>query len=283
MTERLSRYNLTMEECFKYIKEFGYDGVDITLFDKFKNYEPNKEILCRRDYLKHAKELKKVADKLNLKIVQSHTPFPIHIDNNNKYNKEMLEIQKRCIRVCGILGVKNVVIHPWNNWDYVQNKKFYDGLLPLAKKCKVNIVTENMWNLDKKRNRACKAACSHPDDFLKHCTYINDKNFGACVDIGHANMFQFDNVSPSKMIETLGKYVYCFHIHDNDGVHDNHAVPYTMKLDFDSIIKSIRKINYKGDLVVETNLDSNLPFNEFKKLCINQRKVMDKIRKQITR
>ena len=256
MTEFFLKY-ADQATALKLIKELGFEAADITLFDAAGFWLPNKEMFCE-NYKEHAKELRVLADSLNLPIVQAHTCFHIHKEGDEEYNKNMLEIQKKSIEICGILGVKNVVIHPWNNWSAEENHEFYKQLLPLAKENNVVICTENMWNWTFEENHALHAACSSPEDFLKHMTTINDPNFGACVDVGHANMFAMvdDVTTPANMIKTLGKYVSCFHIHDNDGVNDSHQTPFTMTLDFESLARAIKEIGYEGDLVLEiTNGD----------------------------
>ena len=50
--------------------------------------------------------------------------------------------------------------------------------------------------------------------------------FGACYNTGHANItgrnFYEDICTP-------GERLMCLHIHDNDGLHDRHLIPYTQK------------------------------------------------------
>ena len=54
-----------------------------------------------------------------------------------------------------------------------------------------------------------------------------------------------------EMIETLGEWVQCLHLHDIDGVKDNHQVPFTQKVDFARIVDALKKINYQGDVTLE--------------------------------
>ena len=61
------------------------------------------------------------------------------------------------------------------------------------------------------------------------------------------------------MIETLGSHVQALHIHDNDRVHDNHALPYTMKIEFGPILEALKKIGYSGDVTMEADLVRRFP------------------------
>ena len=251
MTESLKPF-VGQKESIRLIKKMGFDAVDISLTKAWVANELDPEIFDG-DYIEHAKEIRKLADELDIPIIQSHAPFPVHRDNDDEYNSNMIVMLKKCIEVCGILGVKNLVIHPWNNWNAAENALFFKKLLPLAKEKNVTICTENMWNWDYENNHVLPAACYSPEDFLEHIKEVNDDNFKACVDVGHANMFSSinKNITPGNMVRTLNKYVGCFHIHDNDGFKDLHATPFTMSLDWLDLAKAIKEINYKGDFVIE--------------------------------
>ena len=251
MTETFKRY-MTQEESLKCIKDFGFDVADITLFETGDYSKPDPDIF-NDDYIQRARQIKHYAEKIGLPIVQSHAPFPVHKEGDDAYNAYILDILIKCIEVCGIIGVKNLVIHPWNNWNYLENAAFFKNLLPYAKKHNVIICTENMWNWDHQNHHAIPAACSSPEDFLKHIEAVNDDYLQACVDVGHANMMSMvsDTTTPSNMVRVLNQHVKCFHIHDNDGVHDSHETPFTMQLDWDTLAKAIKDIHYEGDLIIE--------------------------------
>lgn len=252
VTESL-RHFVDQKESIKILKEIGFDAADITLFNVYDTSKLCPDIFSG-DYIAKAKEIRKYADRINMPIIQAHATFPIHIEGNDEYNKEMFEKLKKCIEVCGILGVNNVVIHPYHDWTPEQNAEYFHRLIPLAKKNHVVICTENMWHWDHKNNYALPAACYSPDNFLKHIEAANDEYLQACVDVGHANMFSHidKSITPGNMVRTLGEYVKCFHIHDNDGVFDLHETPFTLKLDWEDLIKAIKEIHYQGDMVLET-------------------------------
>ena len=243
---------VSQEESLRLMKEMGFDVADITLFKTGNVREPDPDIF-NGDYLLRARQIREYADEIGMPIVQSHAPFPVHIDGDDEYNNYIMDILIKCIEVCEILGVENLVIHPWNNWNYKENAVFFRQLLPYANKHHVVICIENMWNWDSKENHATSAACSSPEDFLKHIEEVNDEYLQACVDVGHANMMSKaeENTTPSRMVRVLNKHIKCFHIHDNDGIHDSHQTPFTMSLDWDDLAKAIKDINYQGDLIIE--------------------------------
>ena len=128
----------------------------------------------------------------------------------------------------------------------------YSELLPFAKEHGVKIATENMWSWDKEKDIASTASCSHHDDFLKHIEAVNDPYFVACLDIGHAEMRGLDTTA-EKMIMTLGEHLQALHIHDNDLKHDSHQIPFSMDIDFDTVIRALKKVGYKGYCTLEAD------------------------------
>ena len=82
---------------------------------------------------------------------------------------------------------------------------------------------------------------------------MNDPYLVACLDIGHAEMFSHYGASAEEMIRALGSRIGALHVHDNDKWHDTHAVPGTMDIDFDAVIRALVDIGYDGDMTLEAD------------------------------
>jgi sugar phosphate isomerase/epimerase len=279
MTELPLRY-MDQESALRLIRSLGYDGVDITLLNAMDDHDEMR----RGDWREHAKHLASVCHEIGLTPVQAHAPFPIHKDGDDAYNTKMLEVTKQCLEICSLIGVPVLVIHPWNNWNAEENKtRWFSRLYPEAERDRVIIATENMWNWDKSKNRATKAACSSPKDFFALCALMNRPYFKACVDVGHANMFPFDPaISPAKMITALGHtYVRALHLHDNDGWHDLHRVPMSQggTLDWTALLEALKAIHYAYDLVAETGISGEASLGDLIKQSQEQKEVLEHFRK----
>jgi sugar phosphate isomerase/epimerase len=282
MTEIPLRY-MSQKEAISWIKNQGFDGVDVTLLNAFNDDDE----MMRGDYRSHAKEIGEFCQKIGIAPVQAHSPFPIHRDGDDSYDRKMLSVTIKCLEICSLIGIPVCVIHPWNNWSVEQNKTlWFDQLLPYAKKFNVRIATENMWNWDKSKDRAALAACSSPESFLALCAAMNDPYFGACVDVGHANMFPFiPGITPQEMIQTLGnKYVFCLHLHDNDGWHDLHHAPKASggTVPWNQVISALKAISYSGNLVAETQLPFEAKFEEVAKLASEQKSALEDFRNHLS-
>ena len=229
-------------ESLDLIKQAGFDTFDYSM-------ETENEFFTSENYILKAKRLRKYADSVDMVCNQTHSIFPVwRKDMEKEVNIRRIEYTKRILQISKILGAKNCVIHPINDYDELQNYTFYQEFLPLAKTLGINIATENMWNWE--NDKASLAACSNHNNYKKLLDLVNDKRFVACVDIGHAEMEGL-NTSAVQMLETLGKYVKCLHVHDNDLHNDRHGLPYMENIDFDLIINSLVRINYRGDITFE--------------------------------
>ena len=82
---------------------------------------------------------------------------------------------------------------------------------------------------------------------------VNDEFFVACLDIGHAEMKGSDTNAP-EMVRALGsKRLKALHIHDVDGINDNHQIPFSLNVDFDAVTKALKEINYDGYYTLESS------------------------------
>ena len=222
----------------------GFDAWDFTLTKIKEKTENADHPLRSNEYLKFARELKKIGDAYGMVCNQSHAPFPswrIPIDN-----------LKRAIECTAEVGGEICIVHPDNDLTAEQNAEKYHTILPFAKDYGVKIATENMWNWDKEKDMSSFAACSTAADFLAHVEAVNDPYLVACVDLGHAEM-RGSGDGAANMLRTLGRHVQALHIHDNDCLHDDHQIPFSMNIDFDPIARALRDINYQGYLTLEAN------------------------------
>ena len=231
------------------VAKAGFDAWDFSMFDMARwdwNTNSLKDVdhpLKRDDYLKFTRELRHIGEEMGIHCNQSHAPFPVS-------RPEIYKYIKRAIECTAEAGGKICIIHPDNNKTAEENAEMYFELLPFAKEHGVKIATENMWNW--KDGYASKAACSHHDDFLAHIKAVNDPDFVACLDLGHAEMKGLET-SAETMILTLDEHLQALHIHDNDLVHDSHAIPFSMQMDFDKIVSALKKVGYSGYLTLEAD------------------------------
>ncbi len=264
------------EKAVEYVAKAGFDAWDFSMcgicqYDwDTKTAIANDHPISGREYLSYARHLKKIGLDNGIVCNQSHAPFPTYMKNIETY-------LKRAIECTAEAGGKICVIHPMNVGTPEENAQMYLKLLPFAKGCSVKIATENMWNWDDEKDQSCFAACATPESFCAHLKAVNDEDFVACLDIGHAEMRGSDTTAV-EMIKALGKRVQALHIHDNDKWLDSHQIPFSMQIDFEKIVKALKEIDYKGDFTLEANsflrdYTSDNVFEGVKKLADSARRL----------
>lgn len=229
------------EKAVELVAKAGFDAFDFSMFKMATAEHP----LAGSNYLAFARRLKQIGLDNGIVCNQSHAPFPSYFDHIRK-------LLPRAIECTAEAGGKICIIHPCNDLSPEENAEMYFELLPIAKDFGIKIATENMWNWDDKTNYALPAACSSPDSFVRHIKAVNDPDFIACLDIGHAEMAGL-NTSAPEMIRALGPHLGALHIHDNDLHFDSHAIPFSMSIDFDAVVAALKEVGYAGDLTLEAD------------------------------
>ncbi|HOH18725.1 MAG TPA: TIM barrel protein, partial [Bacilli bacterium] len=118
----------------------------------------------------------------------------------------------------------------------------------LLKKCEVyriNLALENLRRLD--YLDALFAKFSSP--YLKFC-----------FDSGHANAFT-KNIEQFPW-EKYQSYLHCLHLHDNNGLRDQHLPPFLGTINWTLLISNLKRCQYQGPLTVESVKHPSLDLTE---------------------
>ncbi len=237
----------TYEEKLTALSYAGFDAYDFTMCG-YCTWTRDE------NYVAKASDLRKFADGTGIACNQTHAPYPLVYEADKKRTAERFDEIVRSLEITSILGAKLCVVHPWNNYTPQQNAQIYKRLEPYARKFGVMIALENMWNWNwgEPDEHAQPAACSDENSFNAHLDLLDGEIFCAVADIGHAEMFGL-NTSAASMIKSLGKRIKGIHLHDNDRKNDSHMLPFTSRIDFNSVIDALKEIDYQGDITLESN------------------------------
>lgn len=247
-TETIAK-RLGDETAVRMICEAGFDGIDFSMF-KMKN---DDDVLNSSGYKKHVEELKKIASAYGVTFEQAHAPFPSCKENDAEYSAMIFERIKRALEIAGMLDAKICVVHPtqFSSLQFERNMELYHKLEPYAAEYGVKIALENMWGWDNVNNKIVPNVCSVASEFNYYVDALSPDNFTACLDLGHCGLVGEDAAS---MIREMGHdRLGCLHIHDNDFVHDSHTLPYNSDMDWDSILRALGEIDYKGNFTYEAD------------------------------
>ena len=236
------------EKAVELVAKAGFDGWDFSLFGMCGNDKgilvPLDHPATKSNYLAFARKLREIGRDNGIVCNQGHAPFPSSPKN--------MYYLKRAVECVAEAGGDICIVHPMNNGTPEKNAEMYFELLPFAKEHNVKIATENMWNWSRLRRHSCFAACATPKSFNTHLDAVDDEFFVACLDIGHAEMKGSKTTAP-EMIRSLGSRLKALHIHDNDKLHDNHQIPFSMKIDFKEVATALKEIGYDGYLTLEAS------------------------------
>ena len=219
--------------------------------------------------LAHFAPIKAAAKENGIGFSQMHAPFPVWVKDNETVSAYMITVVEKLCRVCAFLGCPAIVVHPVNRTlkedELATNFALYRALIPVAKETGVKICLENMFT--NFNGHTTEGACA---DAAEVCTYIDTLNaeagencFGYCLDVGHANLV---GKKLRSFVRALGHRLTVLHLHENNGVLDQHLAPYTQTavintknaMDWEGFIGALREIGYQGSLSFETFHATNL-------------------------
>lgn len=99
---------------------------------------------------------------------------------------------------------------------------------------------------------------------------LDGLDVGVCLDYGHAHIMG----EVCDAVETLSGHLWTTHVHDNDGRHDDHLVPFAGTIDWDAAMMATQKIGYDGALMFEV-ADTGDPLDVLKR-CAKARERLEK-------
>ena len=267
----------SIDETYKIIHETGFEAADANFDELFmpedirsKNIAPAFEG-SEKDYLEKVKPWRDGAKKYHVTNYQAHAPFPSILYQEDEYNDYLIGILKKSIICCDYIDCRNLIIHPFHYPHEVRlpmeeelefNIECYSKLIPEAKNYGVTICLENMFS----RHNG-KTFCGCCGDPIDACRYVDELNrvagtecFGFCLDTGHAILGGQEIL---RTMRILGKRIRAFHVHDNNGINDQHIAPYLGVLDWNRFIQGLADIRFDQTMCFETfksweNVDPSL-------------------------
>ena len=219
-------------------------------------------------------------EKVGFEIGQTHSAFSGHPRNYDFDTDEIVARQIASIKATHYLGSKHCVVHPiitpgrvydrLNKEAFKESVDFYKRLEDTLEEYDVYCCIENMWLCDPVYGHICATILSRAREMVEMCDVLGDR-FKICVDVGHGPLTQ-DN--PCEMVRIAGDKLACLHTHDNDGILDLHAYPFTpygkpygtswkpMRIDWTDFMKALDDVNYRGNLSFEIGIPVPEPLHE---------------------
>ena len=258
------------KEQFKYLKDCGFDACNLSLghFER-KGMFGDIDNVTDEQIKEHFTMLREEAEKVGFSIGQTHSAFSGHPRDYDFNLDEIVKRQIASIKATHYLGCKLCVVHPVikpnRRYDHLikeafdESVEFYRQLIPTLEEYDVYCCIENMWMCDPVYGHICATILSRAQEMVDMCNVLGDR-FRICLDVGHGLLTQDD---PVEMVRICGDKLACLHAHDNDGILDLHAFPFTphgkpygtswkpLRMDWTAFMKALDEVNYRGDLCFE--------------------------------
>ncbi len=201
---------------------------------------------------------KKLLADTGMRFCDAHAPFSSEDDLDCPYPElrpMMIERQRQVLMVVASFGVKTITIHVGNSPEKDVTVDQYEAnlfdslekLLPTAEALGVTIAIENIWTPTTTGPRLLAAIRRFPT-----------KALGICYDAGHANLttglntgadnatndyFHACGLEPEyndHLLEDLLPHIVNCHLHDNNGLVDQHLPPGFGNVDWKHVIPLLK-------------------------------------------
>ena len=208
-----------------------------------------------QDCIAHAKEIRKQCKAVNIAVGQAHLPFVFRWAETVSFQQHAIPSLKCMLEAASVIESPCVVLHPVHYLPYgvyeklmtEQTRILCDELLPVAERLGIKIALDNMFAYNNEGLPACDMF-GEPEKLKAFLAEYHHPSLVACVDTGHA---QLVGTAPGEMIRCLGTAVQVLHLHDNNGLRDQHMPPYFGVIDWKDTIQALKEIHYTGDLCFE--------------------------------
>lgn len=226
-----------------YISDIGFDGIDMS----FESMDRHGEA-ARAVYFSVANR----ATSKGLKIPMCHLPFYMPDPGNSILMDKFSGQLKKGLDCAALMGIQLAVTHPIayraefvTFEDYLKaNIRFLYDVCEYAASRSITVCIENMASRHEKNGSHLYGI--NADEILCVASSIGA---GTCWDTGHANISGITKQSTE--MKKLGDKLLCVHLHDNNGVSDNHLIPYEGSVDWDDCIEGLSETSYSGPLEYE--------------------------------
>ncbi len=206
-----------------------------------------------------AKQLCKEMEAVGMSFLDSHAPYGTFVDLNvpdPHLRKLMLERQRFAMCIAADMKVGTIVMHPggtrpeWSGYSVDQLcqevTRSLDELLPLAEELDLIIAIENSWRPTTTAER-----------LLEQIEHFKSPHLGICYDSGHANLLKYDRgvaecaipdawvgytpvLWDDKILEKVEPELVNCHLHDNNGLYDQHLIPGAGTVDWENIVAHLK-------------------------------------------
>jgi len=244
---------MRVKDAIERLASAGFEALDFNLFDWCFKGSPFAE----DGWEDWVEEAARTAQRCNIKFTQAHGPMWSRSHDKSDMER-LLRLSHRALDTAGRLGIPWVVFHPQTAngaWDSAhidclrrRNEDWFKQLIPTAEENRAGIAIENIMDVLARNDKNGRWFGSVPAEMISLVDSLDHPLVGVCWDTGHANVQGLDQPAA---IRALGSRLKALHIHENNGIEDQHLAPYFGKIDWPAFMTALAEINYTGDFALE--------------------------------
>lgn len=141
------------------------------------------------------------------------------------------------LQMAAELGTDVIILHASSSRSLETQQRSLETLEPIARSAGVRIALENLDTMSYTRLPALLA--QFDPDYL-----------GVCYDTGHGNIHS----GGPDWLETVNDRLISVHVHDNDGISDQHRIPFSGNVPWETVMALIARSAYKKGVNMETTM-----------------------------
>lgn len=163
------------------------------------------------------------------------------------YVQELKKTFEKCLVVAEELEVSAVIFHSMYNpgltfWKYKDwhecQVDLWSNVAQKAKDKGIIVVIENIVD-------------ENPKNIFDIIADVNLDNLKCCLDFGHLNLIS-SSFTSGEWIQSLGKYLYSVHVHNNNGRYDSHNSIENGTIDYQVIFEQLLGLSVFPKIAIET-------------------------------
>ena len=240
------------------IAEIGADGIDFSLLSHDVNKEGDIYTKPISEIIEYFTRVRKYADERGVTIRQTHgrlVGFAMSPAGDDVFIRSA-EID---FIVSRVLGAKYCVVHTpaitWVGPDHSDEEMFdigvrlFTSILPYAKREGIKIAAETHGDSGKYGKMEFFGYVENLIELIERVRAASDAGdyLCVCVDTGHTNMtVRYGCPSVGDVIRRLGSLVEVLHLHDNNGIKDQHKIPMTGTIAWADVMSALKEIDFGG-------------------------------------
>lgn len=225
-------YELSPEDAVLEYEKHGYHYCELS-------DEHAQVLMDRGDCTEVGKQFKAFADAHGVSFSQGHMILGIKLcaDGSVDILKNQLDLFKAIGVKAAVLHCDSMREHPDMSLEEIRakNAAVLRQLLAYVADTDLVICLENLRT----------PLVSTADSLLYFIDELKSPNLGICLDTGHLNLTE--NKNQKEFIQKAGPHIKALHIADNEGVTDQHMMPFGCgSVDITEVISEMKSLGYDG-------------------------------------